>query len=77
MRSIFLLVLLISCAHKSPPEDQEKLVSLRAALMQAQASYLKGCVDGMKELKVPLAFHGCRDKAILHWQELEQLFYED
>lgn len=45
--------------------------------MQAQASYLKGCVDAMRELKVPVAFPGCRDRARLHGQELEQFMGDD
>ncbi len=45
--------------------------------MQAQASYLKGCVDALKDLKIPLAFHGCRDKSILHRGELDQLMLRD
>jgi hypothetical protein len=77
MKHSLLIILLIGCSHNPPKEESEKLVSLRAALMQAQASYLKGCVDALKELKIPLAFHGCRDKATLHWQELEKFFYED
>ncbi|MFP5385870.1 MAG: hypothetical protein ACLGHN_07300 [Bacteriovoracia bacterium] len=66
------LVFLLSCAHR-PAKKEEDLVSLGAALMQAQASYLKGCVDALKLIKVPLAFHGCRDMSILHRQELDEI----
>lgn len=70
--------MLVSCAHQAPkPEQEEDLVSLDAALNQAQASFLKGCVDAMKELKVPIAFPGCRDKAIIHRRELDQLMQQD
>ena len=64
--------MLISCAHR-PSEPEEDLVTLNAALNQAQASYLKGCVDAMKTLKIPIAFPGCRDQSILHRQELDKL----
>ena len=62
----------MSCAHHNKDKhEQEDLVSVDSALMHAQASYLKGCVDALKDIKIPLAFHGCRDKALLHRQEIE------
>jgi hypothetical protein len=70
--SLLILLFLFSCAHRQP-ERNEELVSLEAALMQAQASYLKGCVDALKDIKVPVAFHGCRDMSILHRQEIDQI----
>ena len=57
-------------------KPKEVLVSLQSALDAAQSSYLKGCVDGMKELKVPLAFDGCRDKSMVHRQELEYIMIQ-
>ena len=74
--SLLILFLLMSCAHR-PSETKEDLVSLEAALMQAQASYLKGCVDALKDLKIPLAFHGCRDMSILHRQEIDQIMEQE
>lgn len=76
MKISLLLFILISCAHH-PSKKQEDLVSLEAALNQAQASYLKGCVMALKDLKIPAVFMGCRDKAILHRQELEQIMSQD
>ncbi len=73
---IFILSFLMSCAHRQP-EKNEDLVSLEAALMQAQASYLKGCVDALKDIKIPLAFHGCRDMSIIHRRELDQIMDQD
>jgi hypothetical protein len=70
MRWPLLIVILCSCAHR-PPADEEELVSVQVALMHAQASYLKGCVEAMKELGVPVAFHGCRDRAFRHRRELD------
>jgi hypothetical protein len=71
---------LFSCAHapKTPkPSNYEDLVSLEAALNQAQASYLKGCVDAMKSLHIPVSFPGCRDKSLLHRQELDSIMSQD
>lgn len=74
MVKLLLLLIATGCAHKnSPSTPEEELVSMRAAMDQAQASYLKGCVDGQKKLKVPLAFDGCRDMSLLHRQELEEI----
>lgn len=64
----------MSCSHA---RKQENLVSVDAALNQAQASYLKGCVEAFKEIKVPIAFPGCRDKSLIHRRELDQLMGED
>jgi hypothetical protein len=72
MKLLYILVFYISCAHQAPREE-ENLVSLDTALMQAQASYLKGCVDILKDLKIPMAFHGCRDKSIIHIKEIQEI----
>ncbi len=76
MKFIAFFVLLISCAH-TPPSQEKNLVSLDAALNQAQASYLKGCVLALRDLNIPSVFSGCRDKAILHRQELNSLMGQD
>lgn len=76
MKLMTLLFLFTACAQ-TPSRPQEDLVSLDAALNQAQASYLKGCVMALKELKIPAVFTGCRDKAILHRQELDLIMNQD
>jgi hypothetical protein len=70
MKLIPILILAISCAHREIKQEQDH-VSVNAALNQAQASYLKGCVDALKTLQVPNAFTGCRDRSILHRQEID------
>jgi hypothetical protein len=70
MKLIPILILAISCAHRENKPDQDQ-VSVNAALNQAQASYLKGCVDALKTLRVPKALSGCRDRSILHRQEID------
>jgi len=77
MRNLFIALLLAGCAHKQPDKPEEELVSINSALNHIQASYLKGCVDALKDIKVPLAFHGCRDKAFLHRQEVEQFIMQE
>jgi hypothetical protein len=76
MKALLIVLLVMSCAHERKqkvPED----VSLNSALNQAQASYLKGCVDAMKELGIPVAFPGCLDKSTLHRAEIRELFNDD
>lgn len=67
---ILILLVLIGCAHQKT-EQKDDLVSIDAALNQAQASYLKGCVDGLKELNLSDVFPGCRDKSVKHRKELD------
>ncbi len=78
---LFLIFFLASCAHQTPkdnhPENDDDVVSVKAALDQAQASYLLGCVEAMKELKVPVSFPGCRDRSIVHRRELDQIMEQD
>ena len=73
---ILILMLMVSCSQV-PVKKGEELVSVNVALDQAQASYMKGCVDGMKQLNIPIAFPGCRDKSLLHRQELDQIMEQD
>lgn len=76
MKLLTLSILLIGCSQL-PSKKKENLVSLNAALNQAQASYLKGCVIALKDLKIPAAFTGCRDKAVLHRQELDLMMDQE
>ncbi len=68
--NILLLNLLFSCAHK---KNEEELVSVSVALDQAQASYLRGCVDALKSMGVQRAFPGCRNLSNLHRKEIESI----
>jgi hypothetical protein len=77
MEEVVILFLLVSCAQVKPKTVQDDLVTVNTALTQAQFSYLKGCVDAMKELKIPIAFPGCRDKAILHRRELDSIMEQE
>lgn len=77
MKILLAALILTGCAHHKPEAPQEELVSLNATLNHIQASYLKGCVDALKEIKVPVAFPGCRDKSLLHRQEVEQIILQE
>lgn len=76
MKLFFLFLFFISCAHKNNQPLNEEMVSVEAAITHAQFSYLKGCVDALKELKVPIAFPGCRDKSLIHRQEIESIMLQ-
>lgn len=78
MNYLTIILFCVSCAQLKPkPVPNDDLVSVHAALNHAQASYLKGCVDAMKELKIPITFPGCRDKALLHRQELDSIMSQE
>lgn len=72
MKYVGILFLFMSCAHTTPSQEKD-YVTLDAALNQAQASYLKGCVMALRDLNIPSVFTGCRDKAILHREELNSM----
>ena len=76
MKKIIILLTLASCAQ-APVKKGEELVSVNAALNQAHASYLKGCVDAYHDLKIPVAFPTCRDKSFIHRQELDSIMDQD
>lgn len=78
IKYLFLSSFLLSCSHfQKNVENEDPLVTVNTALMQAQASYLKGCVDAMRSLGIPVSFPGCRDQSRLHRQELEQFMEQD
>lgn len=70
MTKILLFILFSSCAYRGQQIEPDNLVSLNAALNQAQASYLKGCLDVIKQFKLAGNFLSCRDSAINHRKEI-------
>jgi hypothetical protein len=44
---------------------------------QVQASYLKGCVDAYKELKLGPAFPSCKERAKNYRMEIESILSQD
>lgn len=76
MKFILITLFLVSCAHKQP-QNREDLVSVLSALDQAQMSYLKGCVDAMKDQQIPVNFENCRDKSKAHRLELDSIMDQD
>lgn len=79
MKLLILCFLTLSCSHfKSKPTPvEEDLVSVGAALDQAYASYLKGCVDTFIEMKAGPSFPHCREKAKAHYKELDGIMKSD
>lgn len=77
MRLFFVLPLLYSCSQVSvkPVPEEEKLVSVHAALIQAKASYLKGCVDAHRSLKLGPSFPYCEEQSKYHYNELSEIMY--
>lgn len=77
MKIVLILFIISACAHKS---QQKKIwkpeVSVNAALNQAQMSYLLGCVEAFKELKQPPAFNHCKELAVEHRIEIEQIMHQ-
>lgn len=78
VNNLFLLLFLYSCSQvslqKQPPSD---LVSVDATLNHIFASYMKGCVDAFSQLKVPISFENCRDKAQEHKKEVQKFLDQD
>lgn len=75
LKLLFLSVLAVSCSTHSnhPHKVKDDLVSVKVALDQAQMSYLKGCVDAFNSVKITPVYEKCRDQAILHRKELDQI----
>ena len=73
MRIILTLLFLTYGCSQLPPRAAPEEVSLDAALNQAQMSFLKGCVGSFQELGIAPSFARCRDKALDHRRELEQI----
>ena len=69
-----LLILLYSCSQVPLKKTSEhELVTLDTALDHIRTSYLKGCVDGFREMNIPVSFELCRDRAKNHEAEVKQI----
>jgi hypothetical protein len=75
MKFFLCFTLLYSCSQaltrnnsRPPPEGW---VSGSTALQHAKISYMKGCVDTFKYLKIPSSFNYCRDQAENHEREID------
>ncbi len=60
------------CTQLRPRQEHEE-VSLNAALNQAQASYLRGCVEAFKTFSIAPSFPSCVEKSLAHRLELIQI----
>ncbi len=68
-----ILFIIFGCSTLKKDPVSEDLVSVHTALNQAQMSYLKGCVDARKELKVSPSFNHCQQKAKVHLKEINEI----
>lgn len=75
MIKLLFILFLYGCSQVSTqkPRDVSDLVSVDATLNHILSSYMKGCVDAFTELKVPVSFENCRDKAKLHKKEVQEI----
>lgn len=75
MKTVWLLVLLTyGCSQVSVKESKhsdDDEVSIYAALSQAHASYLRGCVEAFKTSKLSPSFPLCKERADAHLKEIE------
>lgn len=78
MKIVLILFILTGCAHKSREKKTwQPEVSVNAALNQAQMSYLLGCVEAFKSMKQPPAFDHCKDLAVEHRSEINQIMNQE
>jgi hypothetical protein len=76
MRLIVIFVFLsYGCSQVSRKENDD--VSLNAALNQATASYLKGCVEAFKTTQVTHSFPECTKRARKHREEIESIMAQE
>ncbi|MBA2405071.1 MAG: hypothetical protein H0V66_09900 [Bdellovibrionales bacterium] len=76
MFKIIVLLFLYGCSQvpvTKPSPLEEDNVTVDTALMHIKASYLRGCVDAFKDMKLPISFETCRDKAQLHREEVQSI----
>lgn len=72
LRLLALPLLFISCAHlSSESSTEEPLVTVSTALNQAQASYLRGCVEAYQSLRLGPTYFYCLENARKHRLELQ------
>ncbi len=77
MKYLFFLSLL-ACASKPPiTNHKDELVHVSTVMDQVQFSYLKGCVDAYKEIKLGPAFETCKAKAKDHRLEIQSILDQD
>ena len=69
-----LLLSLLACATKHPiTNHKDELVHVSTVMDQVQLSYLKGCMDAYREIKIPTAIETCKVKAKDHRMEIQSI----
>jgi hypothetical protein len=73
-----LLMTLLACAHRAPlAGKKDELVHVSTVMDQVQFSYMKGCVDAYKDLKLGPSFPDCKVKAKAHREEIQSIINQD
>ena len=78
MRLTLIIILISSCATDpyAPIKNdiREKNVSVDAVLNIATTSYIKGCTEGLREVKKSKGhFNQCKDLSLKHKEEMREL----
>lgn len=75
MKYVIIFILIYSCSQvpKKHTYSDDEMVSLESTYDQIRSSYLKGCVDAFRHLKIPASFTHCRDQAVLHEKEIREI----
>lgn len=74
MKYLLPLIFLYSCSQVSTKHSTAKdEVTVDTALDHIRSSYMKGCVDTYVEMKMPVSFELCRDRAKLHESEVKEI----
>lgn len=72
------LFFVISCATRPPLADKkDDFVHVSTVMDQVQFSYMKGCVDAYKDLKLGPSFPSCKEKAIEHRNEIKSIIEQE
>lgn len=70
----FFLLSLIACATKHPiTNHKDELVHVSTVMDQVQLSYMKGCMDAYREIKLPEPIETCKVKAKDHRLEIQSI----
>ncbi len=79
MKLLICALFLYGCSQLPKPKNsdaapiEDHLITAQVALDHIQFSYLRGCVDAFKLLKIPASFETCRDKSKEHRKEVFEI----
>lgn len=78
MKILFPLLLVFACSHRPPlANKKDDLVHVSTVMDQVQQSYMKGCVDAYREIKLGPSFESCKARAKEHRLEIQSIIDQD